>query len=113
MHPAQARPLALLRSGATLRRVQALVPRRDSYEPQSSHWRLQSRSRLPQRPPLVQRPQNPCPSSSAPGGPTAASASNPTAVEADAFLARAEQELTDLSVLQSRAELGQQHLHHR
>ena len=43
------------------------------------------------------------PSSSAPGGPTAASASNLTAVEADAFLARAEQELTDLSVLQSRA----------
>ena len=43
------------------------------------------------------------PSSSAPGGPTAAPASNPTAVEADAFLARAEQELTDLSVLQSRA----------
>ena len=59
VHPAQARPLALLRSGATLRQVQALVPRRDSYEPQSSHWRLQSRSRLPQRPPLVQRPQNP------------------------------------------------------
>jgi peptidyl-dipeptidase A len=43
------------------------------------------------------------PSSGAPGGPTAAPASNPTAVEANAFLARAEWELTDLSVLQSRA----------
>ena len=96
MHPAQARPLALLRSGATLRRVQALAPRRDLFEPQSSHWRLQSRSRLPQRPPLVQRPQNPPRAQVLPGGPTAASASNPTAVEADAFVARAEQELNIL-----------------
>jgi hypothetical protein len=43
------------------------------------------------------------PSSSTSGGATAAPAGSPTAVEANAFLARAEQELTDLSVLQSRA----------
>jgi peptidyl-dipeptidase A len=43
------------------------------------------------------------PSSSASGEPPAAPANSRTAAEADAFLARAEQELTDLSVLQSRA----------
>jgi peptidyl-dipeptidase A len=42
------------------------------------------------------------PSSSAPSLSTAVPAS-PSAAEADSFLARAEQELTDLSVLQSRA----------
>jgi peptidyl-dipeptidase A len=42
------------------------------------------------------------PSSRAPSASTAVPA-NPSAVEADAFLARAEQELTDLSILQSRA----------